>query len=634
MDEQALLKRIEALENRLTSVENSVEIINNFVAAIVESQSIEETMGEIESMTKQLTKCENATFYCFDSSNGKFFSHGDYRNWQEEQSANELKSAFDSKGILNDKTEVVIPLVSANGNSLGVIVAQKESGFTKSDYDNFRQGGQVVNSVELGLKKEFEHQGRITDELTHLKNRQGLNEYIENTICGNINEGRDVNILMVDIDHFKNVNDTYGHEAGDIILKDVSAVLQDFTRAGADCAFRYGGEELICVLNCSPEKAVDIAERLRETIENAVHSVTHDNEPIDIKVTVSMGLHNMNPEAEMLPENAKEIFKAELAEADKALYQAKETGRNKLVTTNEKMYVSYLALKAAEILCCEDRTNIDEVKAQTLELLTIDKDFDTVIEALQAHADEYPEFSDAVAAIISKINEKRPIEEEKEMNTRNYNTNEKKEPTYYNREGFKGIQNKEYIRTDAKTAYAISQKAQQYGVEHSVKYDGSKSAVTVDGVQNKMFVDSVKREFNIPETTQQTNYKAKTPKRSEHNEKLQEKAPKHFGRSEVPKQRNEDPAQKKDASFFNREGFKDIKNKTYIQTDSKTAYSISKQAQAMGVEHSARYSGEKSAVTVDGVKNRDFIEAVTRMAEWANKVQVREAQNHSRNTAR
>ena len=91
---------------------------------------------------------------------------------------------------------------------------------------------------------------------------------------------------------------------------------------------------------------------------------------------------------------------------------------------------------------------------------------------------------------------------------------------------------------------------------------------------------------------------------------------------------------KKDASFFNREGFKDIKNKTYIQTDSKTAYSISKQAQAMGIEHSARYSGEKSAVTVDGVKNRDFIEAVTRMAEWANKVQVREAQNHSRNTAR
>ena len=71
-------------------------------------------------------------------------------------------------------------------------------------------------------------------------------------------------------------------------------------------------------------------------------------------------------------------------------------------------------------------------------------------------------------------------------------------------------------------------------------------------------------------------------------------------------------------------------NKTYIQTDSRTAYSISREAAKQGVEHSAKYDGAKSAVTVDGVKNRDFIATVKGMAEWAEKVQIKEAQNQNR----
>ena len=113
----------------------------------------------------------------------------------------------------------------------------------------------------------------------------------------------------------------------------------------------------------------------------------------------------------------------------------------------------------------------------------------------------------------------------------------------------------------------------------------------------------MRAEFNIPETTSQEK-QSKQPKRE------------------------------KKVTYFNREGFKDIQNKIYIRTDSKTAYSISKEAAKQGIEHSAKYAGEKSAVTVDGVKNKDFIETVKNMAEWADKVQVREAQsqNKSRNT--
>lgn len=602
MNEQELLKRVEALENRLTSVENSIDIINNFVTAIVESQSIEETMDEIESMTKQLTKCENAKFYCYDNSNGKFFTHGDYRDWQETQSADEIKSAYENKGIISDSKEAVIPLVSANGNSLGVIVAEKESGFTPNDYDYFRQGGQVVNTVELGLRKEFEHQGRITDELTHLKNRQGLNEYLANTLVGNINSGRSVNILMIDIDHFKDVNDTYGHKSGDIILKDVAEVLQEATRTGADCAFRMGGEELVCILNCSPETAVDVSERLRMKIENTIHNVTKNDEPVEIKVTVSMGLHNMSPEMEMTAENARAVFDSEFKYADEAVYKAKKTGRNKLVCSDEKMLMSYLALKSAEFLCGDDRSNIDEVKQETVKMLVEDKDIDTVVEALQAYAEDNPELADMAAELVSKINETANLIEEKQTEEIDMSY-EIRAPKYYNKEAFKEIENKTYLNTDAATAFQIAQRATAANIEFSAKYDGAKSAVTVDGVKDRAFVEAMRAEFNIPETTSQEK-QSKQPKRE------------------------------KKVTYFNREGFKDIQNKTYIRTDSKTAYSISKEAAKQGIEHSAKYAGEKSAVTVDGVKNKDFIETVKNMAEWADKVQVREAQNQnkSRNT--
>ena len=602
MNEQELLKRVEALESRLTSVENSIDIINNFVTAIVESQSIEETMDEIESMTKQLTKCENAKFYCYDNSNGKFFTHGDYRDWQETQSADEIKSAYENKGIISDSKEAVIPLVSANGNSLGVIVAEKESGFTPNDYDYFRHGGQVVNTVELGLRKEFEHQGRITDELTHLKNRQGLNEYLANTLVGNINSGRSVNILMIDIDHFKDVNDTYGHKSGDVILKDVAEVLQEATRTGADCAFRMGGEELVCILNCSPETAVDVSERLRVKIENTIHNVTKNDEPVEIKVTVSMGLHNMSPEMEMTAENARAVFDSEFKYADEAVYKAKETGRNKLICSDEKMFMSYLALKSAELLCGEDRSNIDEVKQETVKMLVEDKDIDTVVEALQAYAEEKPELAEMAAELVSKINETANLIEEKQTEEIDMSY-ESRAPKYYNKEAFKEIENKTYLNTDAATAFQIAQRATAANIEFSAKYDGAKSAVTVDGVKDRAFVEAMRAEFNIPETTSQEK-QSKQPKRE------------------------------KKVTYFNREGFKDIQNKTYIRTDSKTAYSISKEAAKQGIEHSAKYAGEKSAVTVDGVKNKDFIETVKNMAEWADKVQVREAQNQnkSRNT--
>ncbi|MCM1524777.1 MAG: diguanylate cyclase, partial [Ruminococcus sp.] len=388
----ALERKNSSLENKMNSLEKQVETVNKFVAAITESQSVETAMNEIESVTKQLTDCDKATFYCYDGSADKFFSQGDYRNWQDVRSAEEIKTAFRSQKIKEKENEAMIPLVTSKGKSLGVIVAEKEGGFKKEDFEGFKKGSHMVNTVELALKKEYEHQGRITDELTNLKNRQGLNEYLKNTLYGNLNDEKPVSIVMCDIDRFKAVNDTYGHEAGDVILKDVAAVLNEGTREGADCAFRMGGEEMVLILNCSHEKAIDISERLREQIENTSHTVMREDVTAEVKVTVSMGVCDVRPNEniEISPDNIREVFDEELARADRAAYNAKNNGRNQVVSYDPNIYRSYLAEKTAEILCGGIKENIPEIKESVSACLNSsdEETFYSVIDALQEYAAE------------------------------------------------------------------------------------------------------------------------------------------------------------------------------------------------------------------------------------------------------
>ena len=140
------------------------------------------------------------------------------------------------------------------------------------------------------------------------------------------------------------------------------------------------------------------------------------------------------------------------------------------------------------------------------------------------------------------------------------------EPTFFNSRVYKDIENKAFISCDAKTAYAIGQKAQEQGVTFSAKYDGDKSSIVIDGVKDKAFIDAVKAEFKVHTADEPT--------------------------------------------YYNRKAYKDIENKEYINTDAKTAYAIGQKAQEQGVTFSAKFDGDKSAVTVDGVKDKAFVDAV------------------------
>lgn len=156
------------------------------------------------------------------------------------------------------------------------------------------------------------------DPLTGAYNRRYLMEHIDDCIAQvESGEMRAFSILMFDIDHFKRINDTYGHLAGDDCIRNLSCILKNSLR-NVDVVSRYGGEEFICVLPTAEDTpAFRRAEQIRESVE-----LTQLSEEIDKKITISGGVVMYTPG--MTPEEL-------INEADENLYLAKEAGRNQIV---------------------------------------------------------------------------------------------------------------------------------------------------------------------------------------------------------------------------------------------------------------------------------------------------------------
>jgi two-component system cell cycle response regulator len=130
---------------------------------------------------------------------------------------------------------------------------------------------------------------------------------------------------MADVDHFKSINDTYGHPAGDEVLRQMARLLTQRLRS-IDKAVRYGGEELLVVLpETEVEEAWQVAERFRQTVEEHVFMVDpeDDEPPIPLRLTASVGVAGLPANADSL-ERLVEV-------ADRALYDAKHQGRNRVV---------------------------------------------------------------------------------------------------------------------------------------------------------------------------------------------------------------------------------------------------------------------------------------------------------------
>ncbi|MEM6615587.1 MAG: PleD family two-component system response regulator [Pseudomonadota bacterium] len=162
----------------------------------------------------------------------------------------------------------------------------------------------------------------VIDGLTGLHNRRYMENHLSNAVDETLARGHSLALMLVDIDHFKSVNDTYGHDAGDEVLREFAARIRKNVR-GADLACRFGGEEFVVVM---PETdlyvATQVAERLRERVAERPFGIEDGARHID--VTISIGISILaGPE-----ENGDVLLK----KADLALYRAKRTGRNRVVS--------------------------------------------------------------------------------------------------------------------------------------------------------------------------------------------------------------------------------------------------------------------------------------------------------------
>jgi two-component system, cell cycle response regulator len=245
--------------------------------------------------------------------------------------------SIDSRGIIRIKDDG-----STNGTYLNGQRIPAHSPRQLDDGDRIQLGTRVVLKLvrldpndERFQREMFER--TVRDSLTGLYNRAYFIEQVAALAERNAAHGIGLALLMIDVDHFKSVNDGYGHDAGDEVLKEVAAVIRESTRA-EDLIARYGGEEFVVALPVSsPELAIDRADRIRRNL--AGKAVRAGSELIHI--TASIGLA-------FSPPGRSRHERALIMRADQALYKAKADGRNRVVFGHPDMLLANRKTQSAE----------------------------------------------------------------------------------------------------------------------------------------------------------------------------------------------------------------------------------------------------------------------------------------------
>ncbi|GAX87277.1 conserved hypothetical protein [Lebetimonas natsushimae] len=232
---------------------------------------------------------------------------------------------------------ICIPF-SNSGNFTGILkimINKNETEKIKHDLPYIKAYLNEISSIiESKYTLELLHEQSIKDPLTGLFNRRFLEKTLP-IVMGSANrEERKIGFLMIDIDHFKRVNDTYGHKNGDLVLQKLSDIIKNSIRK-SDIAVRYGGEEFLVILQNIKDinDAINVAEKIRKNIENT--EIELDNGKT-IKKTISVGVS-------IYPDQCKKGWEC-IKFADMALYEAKNSGRNKVVLFNKNLaeYKNYI----------------------------------------------------------------------------------------------------------------------------------------------------------------------------------------------------------------------------------------------------------------------------------------------------
>ena len=214
------------------------------------------------------------------------------------------------------------PIIDENGDLLGVAGVTIDNSVVFSTVKHLFAALVVVCIILLLLvfsllskAADFFLESLLKDKLTGAYNKRYFDDILQEHIDIALNLGQDLSVLMLDLDHFKKVNDTYGHIFGDEVLSKVSSWIRNCLRKD-DYLIRYGGEEFVVLLiNLNSDIAMIVAERIRKAVESSETYNMEENVPV--KITISIGVASLRQ---------RRLSSLELiSDADKALYKAKET---------------------------------------------------------------------------------------------------------------------------------------------------------------------------------------------------------------------------------------------------------------------------------------------------------------------
>jgi diguanylate cyclase (GGDEF)-like protein len=341
-------RRIEQHEQEIEERSSQLNALNQIAVTITSSLNLQSMLDEIMKRGITLTGASASCIAFYDKATGRYkewVTHGLSEHFVKNmsfQSGGLADEAFNTASYIlsNDHPETVhklsklareeglrcficMPLIS-HDHSLGVIY------FYRTDRDIFMPdeiellatfASLMAQAIENArLFSRMEEQAR-TDALTGLNNRRTFDVLLADELARAQRFNRPVSLLMLDIDHFKRVNDTYGHQAGDTVLKGLGELLGRQTRA-IDRVCRYGGEEITVILpEIDLEEAAKTAERLRATVE--AQSFEINARTATLHITVSIGVTSFPAHAD----SAQTL----VAAADAAMYAAKQKGRNQVV---------------------------------------------------------------------------------------------------------------------------------------------------------------------------------------------------------------------------------------------------------------------------------------------------------------
>jgi len=233
--------------------------------------------------------------------------------------------------------DILFPLSGIGGLYGIVIFGRKVVGTSYSELERM-YADRIIRFLSIGIQNSLHHENSITDSKTGLYNHQHFMRTLEQEIARVRRHGKNSGLIMLDVDHFKRFNDSYGHLAGDEVLAHMAETIKRAIRH-EDVASRFGGEEFcILVVECDGPTLMEVAERIRASIE----SMELGFEGLSLKITASLGCCFIGGGGTEDPDEL-------IGRADKALYLSKSGGRNRSTLYSAGFLDKAIALRSKAV---------------------------------------------------------------------------------------------------------------------------------------------------------------------------------------------------------------------------------------------------------------------------------------------